>query len=194
MRKIFPIILVLSISQNLYSQSSNLTICYSIVDSISNTILMELDERDSCFVETKWIEGSDILKNRFLLNIKEKVRVDFANKNLNTKLILFIDSVGVAYPRIWRNGLFGSYFVERKITLKGNYRLAINRKNILKEILYIKSDTVEVEKIGQLENSQFAFTQSEIPTEPFVESLVEPVIAIGTAILSVVLFFFVRTQ
>jgi len=59
---------------------------------------------------------------------------------------------------------------------------------------FTKIDTVKVEDINSLENPAFPFTQASVPPEPFLSGIAEPIIAIGTAALAVVLFFTIRSE
>ena len=62
------------------------------------------------------------------------------------------------------------------------------------ENIYDKSDTVLFDEIKSLSNSSLPFTKGEAPAEPFFASLWEPVIAVGTAIVTIFLFFTIRSK
>lgn len=103
-----------------------------------------------------------------------------------------IDDARVSYSDPDRDGLFGDYFTEREVSLSGNYMLSGN--NELKTFNFVFTDNLNVENVDEVENPAYPFTQGNLPSEPFFSSIFEPVIAIGTAAVAVILFFTVRSK
>ena len=84
-------------------------------------------------------------------------------------------------------------YTNRNVTLSGNY--SVNQPEVsVRNFRYSYSDTVNANMIKKIENPAFPFTQASIPAEPFFSSIYEPVIAVGAAALTVILFFTVRSK
>lgn len=104
-----------------------------------------------------------------------------------------IRDASTAYGDIFRKGFLGDYYVPRKITLSGSYNFT-GRTIFTKDFYYISQDTVNVDSVSTFENSSYPFTQGKLPAEPFFSGILEPVIAVGTAALAVILFFTIRSK
>lgn len=109
------------------------------------------------------------------------------------KLQYFIDNAATSYGDVYGDGFLGDYFVPRKIILSGGYNFS-GRTTFTRNFNYSYQDTVSVDSIGSIENSAYPFTQAKLPAEPFFPGILEPVIAIGTAALAVILFFTIRSK
>ena len=57
-----------------------------------------------------------------------------------------------------------------------------------------KIDSINYDDISKLENFSLPFTRGDLPPEPIAPSIIEPLIAISSAVLTVVLFFTVRSK
>ena len=57
-----------------------------------------------------------------------------------------------------------------------------------------EEDRVPFSDIVKIENRALPFTQGRIPDEPLFSSLLEPIIAIGTTVVTVFLLFSVRSN
>ena len=106
-----------------------------------------------------------------------------------------LDEAGVKYLDVFRDGLFGNYKVKRKIYLNGSLNIVRNNKIVsAKEIKLTEIDTVNYDKVKSLENFSLPFTQSNLPSVPFISGIIEPAVAIGTAVIAVYLFFKIRSK
>lgn len=105
----------------------------------------------------------------------------------------FIKDAGVDYGDIFRKGILGDYFAPRKIHLSGNFNL-LGKNFITKDFSYSLTDTVNVDSVKNIENSAYPFTQGDLPSEPLFSGILEPVVAVGTAALAVILFFTIRSK
>ena len=94
---------------------------------------------------------------------------------------------------MFRSGFFGTHYIQRYSTIFGNYLQSFSDKG-KQEFEITTLDTIKVEDINSLENPSYPFTQAPVPPEPFVSGLAEPLIAIGTAALVIVLFFTIRSE
>lgn len=157
-------------------------------------------------------EKADNLENSYNLEIttpsqylvfKNRILNSFNNSSLNittepgeksSKIIYSLENVQVDYSDLFRDGLFGDYQIEREVFISGVYTINETGRLISDEINLAVSDTVAYDSLHELENSAFPFTQSDPPAEPFLSGLLEPAIAIGTAALTIILFFTVRSK
>ncbi len=113
----------------------------------------------------------------------------------NNKLNFTLSEVKIIYKDIFRDGILGEYLVERETNLNNSF--FIENKNEIGKVnnfSFTKLDTVKYDDIKKLENIAFSFTSAEVPSEPFFSSILEPVIAVGTAAVAVYLFFNIRSN
>lgn len=174
----------------------NLEIFYTLVDSSGENIINNLSGSGKNLNLNLNLGKSYSLFANHLMSIfyKSGYKInsqDASGGKININYVL--DQAKVSYGDIFRNGLFGSYFLPRKIKISGNYSIK-NNSFIYKEFHYNFLDTVKVDSIKVLENSSYLFTQGDVPPEPFFSSLFEPLIAIGTAAIAVYLFFTIRSK
>ena len=189
----FLFLSAISLSQT----KTNLEVLYSLNDSLVHRIGAEIPN-NNIPVELKLNLGdsysifSNHIRNEF---IKEAYKlVEPAENELNCMRInIVMEKAGVNYGEQERDGWFGDYFMARTIFIRGNYFISNSGKG-LEEFHISAIDTVNVENLAQLQNDSFPFTKGEIPAEPFLSSLLEPVIAIGAAAVAVLLFFSVRSK
>lgn len=138
--------------------------------------------------------GGSILSNRVLssaLDINKKIISGTFDDKKN--IIYTLENIDVLYGELFHEGFPGDYYCERTIKITG--------VNILKSGAGIESypfdisrtDTVEYDSIKELEKGT-SFSRGEKPEEPFFRSIVEPVIAVTAAIVTVYLFFDVRSK
>ena len=176
---------------------TNLEVFYSLTDSLVSDINSELPEA----------------KNQILLSLNNGEVYSIFNNNIKTDFIksgkkvwdvppdeinipevnIVIESASVNYGEVFKDGWFGSYYTNRQLSLKGNYLQTFSDKG-KQNFNLVYSDSILVDQIGELENASFPFTQGQIPSEPFLSGLVEPILAIGTAAAMVILFFSVRSK
>jgi hypothetical protein len=198
--KIFlPIIVIIftsSLKVNCQSKT-NLDVFYSLTDTLVDKINSEIPPNEKQILLTlnlgqSYSLFSNTIKERFIKN-----GIEIFNQPPDELKITTVDIVmegaGVEYGEMFRDGFFGSHYIPRYSTIFGNYLQTFSDQGIQKfEITSI--DTIKVEEIGSLENPAYPFTQASIPPEPFLSGLAEPIIAIGTAALVVVLFFTIRSE
>lgn len=106
-----------------------------------------------------------------------------------------VTSLKVEYKNPFSNGLFGGLVLEREVSF--NYSLTITSADkTIKSFSYIENqiDTVKLDEISGLENQTLPFTQSSIPSTPLLSNLWEPIIVVGTLIVTIVLLFSIRSK
>ncbi len=176
---------------------TNLNIFKELVDSSVTSFVNNLPKNENQInLKLELGVSYSFFKNRILndLTLKGiKVTVYPSFKENAAKINYAIEEMNVDYSEIDRDGMFGDFLMPRKLSLKGSY--SIDKKNIFtKNFNYTFLDTVNVKAVKSLENESYPFTKGEVPTEPFFSSITEPVIAIGSAALAVILFFTIRSK
>lgn len=106
-----------------------------------------------------------------------------------------LDQIGVSYSEPFRGSLLGDYKVERKVFLNANFAFGYGdkvKRSEMVESVYL--DTLYYSEIQKVETQNLSFTKGTKPQEPLFESLLEPVIAVGAVIVTIVLLFTVRSK
>jgi len=141
-------------------------------------------------------ESYSFFQNRILYDLNEKkIKVNLFPTLIegNSRVNYVLEELNVEYSDIEREGLFGEFMMPRELTLKGNFN--ISKENIFtKNFNYTFLDTVNVKAVNDIENGSYSFTKGEMPSEPFFSSITEPVIAISSAAVAIILFFTIRSK
>jgi hypothetical protein len=176
-----------------FSQTkTNLEVFYSLVDSSVDQFINTSNPTSKIKVEMNSGDVYAVFNNQLLGELKAKGITSSVDKSDNSPVISYtIEKTSTQYTNIFRDGLLGSFLVQREISLKGNYLYSVSGK---KEFAFSSLDTVKVDDIKNLENVSYKFTNGTIPPEPFFTGLFEPVVALGTAAAAVILFFTVRSK
>ncbi len=185
-----------SVSEESQSKT-NLEIFYKLADSAANNALQNIPKtQKNITLDLDLGNAYTILGNQVFemfhssgKNIVKALRKDSAS----VKLSFVIDQAKVTYGELFRKRLFGDFYTARKLLLSGNYVLYSPELSV-HNFNYSFSDTVDANKIKEMENVSFPFTQGQLPAEPLFSSMYEPVIAVGVAALTVILFFTVRSK
>jgi hypothetical protein len=198
-KKSFPLlILFLLASPEVESQTkTNLDVFYSLTDSLVDQINYEIPSSEKKIILTlnlgqSYSLFSNSIKERFRRNGKEILEQQTDELNIpNVEIVL--EGAGVEYGEMFRDGWFGTHYIQRYSTIFGNY-LQTSSESSKKEFEITSVDTVKVEDLKFIENDSFPFTKGAIPSEPFLSGFAEPLIAIGTAAAVIVIFFTVRSE
>lgn len=174
---------------------------YEILTSILESKLTQMYGSAFKGIDTVTLK---VLENQFSSCITERVEVFLNSKGitvspLNEKTILklALEQVKVEYPRIVSAPFFGDRKILRQVSAKG-YLILINQEN--DSSIYTSSfdenyvDTIYTNEKVNVENTQFPFLKSELPSESLVRSLVEPITALAVTGTIVYLFFKVRSK
>jgi hypothetical protein len=176
---------------------TNLDVFYSLSDSLVDKINSEIPSSEKKILLTlnlgqNYSLFSNSIKDRFIKNGKEILDQPPDELNIPTVDIV-MEGAGVEYGEMFRSGFFGTHYIQRYSTIFGNYLQTFSDKG-KQEFEIAALDTVKVEDINSLENQSYPFTKGTVPAEPFMSGLAEPLIAIGTAALVIVLFFTIRSE
>ncbi|MBK9098209.1 MAG: hypothetical protein IPM14_08880 [bacterium] len=197
-KRLFILMIILFPLSNLLGQSkTNIEIFYSLTDSLVDRINSEIPISEKKILiklnlGQSYSLFSNSIKDRFIKSGREI----FENPSDDLKIPqvnIVIEGAGVEYGEMFRDGWFGTHYIQRYSTLFGNYLQSFSESGKQDfEITVI--DTVKVEDLKYLENESFPFTKGTIPSEPFLSGFAEPLIAIGTAAAVIVIFFTVRSE
>lgn len=125
---------------------------------------------------------SDLTKTGYLITPNQGLKIQY-----------FIKDADVDYGDIYRGGFLGDYYTPRTIHLSGNFIL-LGKDFTTRSFNYTSIDTVAVDSVKTIENTAYLFTQGSLPSEPFFSGIFEPIVAVGTAALAVILFFTIRSK
>jgi len=196
LKNIFLVLIL--ISGIIFPQTkTNLEVLYSLNDSLVNQILENIPENNDKLILTLNLGDSySIFSNHIKSVFNDNGKELFTNleEGINLPEInIVLEEVGVQYGELDRDGWFGDYYVPRTLLIKGNY-LNTASNNGLQQFFITALDTTKVEELESLENNSFLFTKGNIPVEPFLSSVWEPVIAVGVAAAAILLLFSVRSK
>jgi len=192
------LLVLILISGIIFPQTkTNLEVLYSLNDSLVNKISKDIPKNNDKIILTlnlgdSYSIFSNHIKNVFINNGKEIFTSPKEELDLH-EINIALEEAGVQYDELNRDGWFGDYYVPRTLLIKGHY-LNSESNNGLQQFFITAIDTVKVEELESLENNSFPFTKGNIPAEPFLSSVWEPVIAIGVAAAAIFLLFSVRSK
>lgn len=191
--RLFLLVILLS-TISVHGQSkTNLEIFFSQIDSAGKEILSNISDKNTP-LKINFLSGSEysILENRLTSFLIKNGLTLSTDENNSLKLKFVITEASVKYNHSFRDGLFGDILVERTVVLNGNF--LIPEQNLSKDFSYLSADTIKYEQLSEIENRAYTFTQNNHPSEPFLSSLIEPIIAVGAAATAVILFFTIRSK
>ena len=187
---------ILLFQSSIYSQSiSNLDKFYSLVDSASNILIKDLGDAKKVSLELNlgidYSVFANQVRGKLLRAGKEIIGTGSSDENVVT-INFVIDNSFVGYSEPEKDGIFGDYLTERTIKLLGNYYVSTSQQ--VKDFNLTTIDTINVDDVEIIEDRSYPFTQGDLPAEPFFSSILEPVVAISAAAVTVILFFSVRSK
>ena len=192
------LLVLILISGIIFPQTkTNLELLYSLNDSLVNQISEDIPQNNDKIILTlnlgdSYSIFSNHIKNDFIKKGKEVFT--FPQEELDIPEVnIVLEEAGVQYGEVDRDGWFGDYYVPRTLIIKGHYVNTVSN-NGLQQFFITAIDTVKVEELELLENNSFPFTKGNIPAEPFLSSVWEPIIAIGVAAAAILLLFSVRSK
>jgi len=166
-----------------------------LVDSSASSISSQITDSNIEYnLEYQTIAEYSALNNRIensLVRNAIKVSLD----NSKNKISYSISQASVTYSDLFKDGIVGGYLLERKFILQGEYTIK-NLSSVLNAntFYYTALDTIPYENINFVENNSLPFTKGAVPSEPFFPSMLEPIVAITAVVITVVLFFTVRSN
>jgi len=197
-RKTVVYLLILGTFNLLFSApKTNLEIIYGLlqksVEEITNRFQGNIGKVSVDFIAP---DQYKILGNRLIYYLNEEGYLQpEENGEKPVELKYALEKVNVNYSDSFRDGLLGKYKVKRDVSISGTYVTGRGEKVIFTNTFNnTYSDTVNYSDVEKLQSLSVPFTKSELPPEPLFDSLLEPVVAIGTLIVTVILLFTVRSK
>lgn len=189
------IIFITSFSLTAQTQT-NLDVIYKLIDksvSRADSILGSKQTINLSFTSSPILE---VLKPKIFKSFnKHGYLLTTSAIESNSEVNYTVTSLKVEYKNPFSDGLFGGLLLEREISF--DYSLTITRTDkSIKPFSYQENqiDTVKLDEISGLENQTLPFTQSSIPSMPLLSNLWEPIIVVGTLIITIVLLFSIRSK
>src|ERR1051326_1911277 len=181
---------------------SNLQVMEKLVEAAGKEIAANLTHAHGDSITLRCSAGDDrwIIQNGLTASLKASgFQVFTTNDSLSRPRILAdIHPVNftVHYDEMFRDGFLGSKKTRRTVSVE----LACLLTNPLTgEVFYSGSpkgestDTVSVESLPALESPDLKSTHGEVPSETFLDRIIEPVVLIGATGVAVYLFFHIRS-
>jgi len=193
---IIPILFLLISVSTIAQTQTNLDIIYKLINkSVSRTdsVLGSNQTINLSFTSPPILE---VLKPKIFQTFNEHgYLLTSLTIESNSGVNYAVTSLKVEYRNPFSDGLFGGLLLERNISF--DYSLIITRTDkTIKSFSYQENqiDTVRLNEISVLENQTLPFTQSTIPSTPLLSNLWEPIIVVGTLIVTIVLLFSIRSK
>ena len=176
---------------------SNLDLLYSIIERSVDRITEQLPGSVNKF-RFKFNSPGDFssLENRVINYFQQKELIGGEAQDSNAYTLNYtIENININYPEAFREGFLGDYKVERDVSVSISFNLSNEDEILLSDVFTdAAKDSIKYSDIESVESHGLKFTQSEKPSAPFFDSLLEPVIAVSTLIVSIILLFTVRSK
>lgn len=197
-RNLSFIIFVLFIPSFIFGQTkTNLDIYNELVDSSVISLINNLPQGENEInLKLELGDSYSFFQNRILYDLNEKkIKINMfpTLKDGVSGVNYVIEEMDVNYSDIDRDGMFGDFMMPRELNIEGNYSIS-NKKIFTKNFNYTFLDTVNVKAVNEIENESYPFTKGDIPSEPFFSSISEPVIALSSAAVAIILFYTIRSK
>ncbi len=199
MKKRFSILLLLitAFAGNTSAQSkSNLEIIYTLIDQSVAKADSLIGGKQYIFLNIITPQTLDVLKPGIQEAFNSGGYLILSNKDEKRKSVNYtLVSVRVGYKDSFSDGLFGGTLLRREVNLAGTVSVE-NSNGIIKPLQFFESltDTVKLDELNSIENQTLPFTQAHVPSLPLLSNLWEPIIVVGTLIVTVILLFTVRSK
>ena len=174
---------------------SNLDIIYDLAeDNVSKLLINLPHETDPFTFNYSSLPEYASFENRFVYHLSGKGLIDKETEQA-PQLNYSLDKIEVDYSEPFRGGFLSDYKVERNVLIQGTFSFENNNKILNSGELYSSySDTLFYSEINEVESIALRITHGTKPPEPVFESLLEPVIAVGAVVVSIILLFTVRSK
>jgi len=196
LKRIFLVFFLLIISNSpvLLQQKTNLDIAYQLIsNSISKIDSFVVNrEKISNFSYTS-SDSYNFLKSKVADNLL-KSGYKFDGSGSNATLEYSIHNIKVEYTEPFKDGFFGELMVKRNVIFEGIALFTGPDGVVSIRLNESLIDSVELGRIAEIEDQSIPFTRGTIPEIPLFSNLLEPIIVVGTLIVTIILFFTVRSK
>ena len=180
----------------LFAQNkTNLEMLNTLVDSSAFTIISQISDLNNEYNIVYQTVAEYSALNKRIENSLVKNGITVKLESTTNNISYSISQAGVNYSDLFKDGIVGGYLLERKFILSGEYVIE-NSSTILSAntFYYTVTDTIPYDNFNFIENNSLPFTKSNVPSEPLFPSMLEPIVAITAVVITVVLFFTVRSN
>lgn len=175
---------------------SNLTEIHNLINKSAAKADSLIGNKGAIYLSVTLPQSLEILKPVIIssfTNLGHTLKSSSNETEIEVNYIL--SSAKVEYANAFLEGFFGSTYLERNISTDCSLTITGKDKTIKSfELNEIKKDTVNLSDLSDIENQNLPFTRSKIPPQPFLSGFWEPIIAVGTLILTVILLFTIRSK
>jgi len=175
---------------------------YEIINQLISGSLVKVlseysegEEKEKIVFKADFPDGYSVLKNRsfnFLHSLNPKVELGTLNDFEDISYTL--EQISVDYGETFRKNIFSDYYSVREIKISGTSVISKSGKKVPLPFSESYSDTVAYDLLEQQQNNALPFTRGEIPEEPLFRSILEPAVALTAAVVTIYLFFDVRSK
>ncbi len=194
--RLLVLFLFISFTQSFAQTKNNLDKIFGLIDRSVIKIDSVIAEEKTIVLIVSAPPALEILNSRIFHSFAERgVNLKSENRAGNYKIHYTLLNSKVDYKNARKDGFFGDVLIDRIVMLNSSAIITKPDGAIL-SIPFDQSeiDTITLDEIGALENQSLPFTQSQIPQVPLFSNLFEPIIVVGTLILTVILLFTVRSK
>jgi len=181
---------------------TNLSLIQHLVGTIAKQVIdrIPITKTDSISVRFDRTDEEWIAQDTFLGALSTRSGRVYSNASGEERANILVEVSGldmkVRYDDMFRDGFMGTKKVRRTVGTSLSCRITSPRTA---EVLLSHSfnehyaDTVFVDDVGALELSSVKATHAELPSEMFLDRILEPFVIIGATGVAVYLFFHIRS-
>ena len=189
-------------SDDTLATSTNLEIQQNLIRSIAADIVARsgIAKEESIAVRFLPIEDGWIIENAFLKSLQLFGNtVSIGQENHSQSILIEVASaeVNVQYSDMHHDGFLGTKKVKRTLSARLDCKIIEGKSGVVRLSDTFQrsiSDTVQVSDIEHLESTGIKSTTGTLPSETFLDRIVEPFIIIGTTGVVVYLLFNIRSS
>jgi hypothetical protein len=190
------LLFILSISANIFAQTeTNLDLIYKLINNSVVNADSIIGGKQSIIFSVTTPQTLDVLKPKIIQSFNEHGYTLKSLGDSEATVNYNLTYSKVEYKDSFTDGLFGGALVEREVSISGVISVTKSNK-ISSPVEFTKSikDTIQVNDISKIENQSLPFTHAQIPSMPLLSNLWEPIVVVGTLIVTVILLFTVRSK
>jgi hypothetical protein len=162
---------------------SNLTVIHNLIHKSAAKADSIIAHKGVIYLSVSSPKSLEILKPVIMQSFTDiGYTLKSSSAEADIELDYILSSAKVEYPNAFLEGFFGSTQLERNIST--DCSLLITNKD----------KTIKSFELNEIENQNLPFTKGKVPSQPFFTGFWEPIIAVSTLILTVILLFTIRSK
>ncbi|MDX9925448.1 MAG: hypothetical protein RBS48_11860 [Ignavibacteriaceae bacterium] len=199
MKKLLFILCLLISVKSAFGQASD-------NNSLFIKLLQESAEKSDSLLQSNFIKTFDLkfdsnerfqyygsILNQYFLN--KGYQITQGKEDADNKLLFNLINFDIKYGEPEKESFFGDLLIKRNMSLKTVQTL--NKKDSpLSSITFnaVKEDTLLYDEASEFENSGSFPVRNHLPSAPIFSNLLEPILAVGSIGIVIILFFTVRSN